>query len=79
MGAKKNKIIVDGGMLLIVGGIMSFFTDIIDAIASITPAAPNKCPVIDFVELIFKPYECSPNKALIAFVSAISPSGVDVP
>ena len=38
---------------LIVGGTILFLTDIIHAIDSITPAAPSKCPVIDFVELIF--------------------------
>ena len=34
---------------LIVGGIKSSPTALIHAIASIAPAAPNKCPVIDFV------------------------------
>ena len=47
--------------------------------ASIAPAAPNKCPVMDFVELIFIAYACSLNTFIIALDSAISPSGVEVP
>ena len=39
-----------------VGGTMPFTIDRILAIASIAPAAPSKCPVIDFVELIFIRY-----------------------
>ena len=39
---------------IIVGGIISSLTAIIQAIDSITPAAPSKCPVIDFVELMFR-------------------------
>ena len=48
-------------------------------IASIAPDAPSICPVIDLVELIFMLGACFPKTLLIAFNSAISPSGVDVP
>ncbi|MNL76622.1 hypothetical protein D3C87_2026180 [compost metagenome] len=58
---------------------MSFFTARIVAIASTAPAAPNKCPVIDFVELIFNLYASSPNKSTMALLSEMSPNGVDVP
>ena len=37
-----------------VGGIMPFFMAKIEAMASIAPAAPSRCPVMDFVELMFK-------------------------
>ena len=47
--------------------------------ASTAPAAPNRWPVIDFVELIFMSYKCFPNTSLRALVSATSPRGVDVP
>ena len=46
---------------------------------SIPPAPPSKCPVIDLVELTTSVRACSPNTALIASVSFLSPSGVDVP
>ena len=39
--------------------------------------APKECPVIDFVELIIG--ASVPNTLLIAFNSAISPTGVLVP
>ncbi|MNR59516.1 hypothetical protein D3C85_1807860 [compost metagenome] len=64
---------------MIVGGTISFCTAKIEAIVSIAPAAPKRCPVIDLVELIFNLYACSPNRSTIAFVSLISPTGVDVP
>ncbi len=35
--------------------------------------------VIDFVELMFMSYACSPNTCWIAFISPMSPRGVDVP
>ena len=37
---------------LIVGGTIPFLIDKITEIASTAPAAPSKCPVIDFVEFI---------------------------
>ena len=61
------------------GGIILFFTDKIEAIVSITPAAPSKWPVIDLVELILISNALSPNNLIIAVASEISPSGVDVP
>ena len=64
---------------LIVGGIIPFSSANIDAIASIAPAAPNKWPVIDLVELMFIFFAWSPNTSDIAFNSATSPKGVDVP
>ena len=48
-------------------------------IASIAPAAPKQCAVIDFVDETARSYAWSPNTSLIARVSAASPSGVDVP
>ena len=47
--------------------------------ASRPPAAPRRCPVIDLVDDTASLYAWSPKTALIAFVSAMSPSGVDVP
>ena len=55
-----------------VGGTISFLTDKIQVIASIAPAAPNKRPVIDLVELILSLYACSPKTPNIAFVSSTS-------
>ena len=48
-------------------------------IASIAPAAPNVWPIIDFVDDTARLYAWSPKAALIALVSAASPSGVPVP
>ena len=48
-------------------------------IASIAPAAPNVWPMTDFVEETASSYAWSPKTSLIAFVSARSPSGVEVP
>ena len=42
------------------------------AIASTAPAAPNMCPVMDFVEDTINLKACSPNTLLIASVSARS-------
>ena len=64
---------------LMVGGMMSFFTARILAIASIAPAAPSKCPVIDLVELMFNLKACSPKTLKMAYVSAMTPKGVEVP
>src|SRR5919197_623868 len=46
--------------------------------ASIAPAAPNRCPCTDFVELTASSRAWSPKTALIAFVSATSPRLVHV-
>ena len=58
---------------------MSSATVLTQIKASIAPAAPSKCPVIDFVELMFNFLACSPNTSLIAFTSDMSPTGVEVP
>ena len=50
----------------------------IEKIASTTPAAPSRCPVIDLVELTATLREWSPSARLIAIVSARSPSSVEV-
>ena len=50
----------------------------IEKIASTTPAAPSRCPVIDLVELTASFFACSPKARLMATVSALSPSGVEV-
>ena len=47
---------------------------------STPPAAPSKCPVMLLVELTMSPFFAqSPNTAFIALVSAMSPTGVEVP
>ena len=43
------------------------------------PADPKQWPVTDFVDETARRYAWSPNTSLIAFVSAKSPRGVDVP
>lgn len=48
-------------------------------IASTAPAAPNRWPVIDLVELIDSAWACSPNTLFTAAISAMSPAGVEVP
>ena len=48
-------------------------------IASTAPAAPNVWPIIDFVDETASSYACGPKTSRIAFVSAASPSGVEVP
>ena len=40
--------------MLIVGGTIPLVRAITQASASIEPAAPSRCPVIDFVELMFR-------------------------
>ena len=47
--------------------------------ASVRPPAPMRWPVADLVELIGGALSRPPNTALTASVSALSPSGVDVP
>ena len=42
-------------------------------------AAPSRCPVIDFVELIARRLACGPKTRFSASVSATSPAGVEVP
>ena len=49
------------------------------AIASIPPAAPSRCPVMDLVEETASLRAWSPNTALMAFVSLASLNGVEVP
>src|ERR1700686_775918 len=49
-----------------------------EKIASTTPAAPSRCPVMDLVELTARRLACSPKARFIATVSALSPSGVEV-
>ena len=47
--------------------------------ASIAPAPPKRCPVIDLPELMDILYECCPNTFFMANTSGRSPAGVDVP
>jgi len=47
--------------------------------ASTAPAAPSRCPIIDFVELMASLRACSPKSRLIAQVSMRSLGGVEVP
>ena len=54
------------------------YIDNIENIHSIAPAAPNKCPVIDFVELIGGTV-LPLNILLTAATSTSSPAGVEVP
>ena len=46
---------------------------------SMPPAAPSRCPVIDFVELTAILRTSSPKAFLSACVSTLSLSGVEVP
>ncbi len=62
-----------------VGGIMPSRMAPIAVSALITPAAPSRCPTIDFGELIATRRACAPMAALMARVSVTSLSGVDVP
>jgi hypothetical protein len=64
---------------LIVGGRTPSCTASTHIIASIAPAAPKQWPITDFVEETASLYAWSPKTSLIAFVSAASPSGVEVP
>ena len=50
----------------------------IEKIASTTPAARSRCPVMDLVELTASFFACSPNAFFMANVSALSPSSVEV-
>src|SRR5229473_3585350 len=68
-----------GSSRLIVGGSKPRSSARMQAAASMAPAAPSRCPWTDFVELTASSYAWSPNTALIAFVSATSPSLVEVP
>ena len=65
--------------MLIVGGTISFLIARTVNAASMAPAAPSKCPVIDLVELIARLYAWSPYILFIAIVSYLSFSGVEVP
>ena len=49
------------------------------AIASVRPPAPIRCPVADLVEDKGGAVSRPPNTALTASVSALSPNGVEVP
>src|SRR5258706_93954 len=60
-----------------VGGMTPRCTARIANAASTPPAAPSMWPVIDFVELTITRLACSPNTALTASVSAMSPCGVE--
>ncbi|MNT40974.1 hypothetical protein D3C72_1773190 [compost metagenome] len=68
---------VSSSSILMVGGMISSVIDFIAKIASIAPAAPNKCPVMDLVALTHKFLEPL-NVFSTAFSSAISPTGVEV-
>ena len=46
---------------------------------STAPAAPSRWPVTALVELTASFLACAPNTVLIAWVSHLSPSGVEVP
>jgi len=62
-----------------VGGKTLFRTAKTDAASSTAPAAPSRCPVMDFVELMQSRRACSPKTVWIAIVSYLSLSGVEVP
>ena len=59
-----------------VAGNIFLFIEKIEKIASTLPAAPNKCPIEDFVELTLI---LLLNNLYIAFSSISSPLSVDVP
>ena len=62
-----------------VGGMQPSRSARTQMIASRAPAAPNRWPVIDFVEETISLRAWSPKTSLIACVSARSFAGVDVP
>src|SRR5690606_26341179 len=64
--------------MLIVGGDTWFWTASTVKTDSMPPAPPSRWPVIDLVELTTMPCARSPSASLIASVSFLSPSGVDV-
>ena len=55
-----------GVIACIVGATFESRIDSAEKIASIPPVAPNKCQVIDLVELTFNDFAASPNVFLIA-------------
>src|SRR5439155_1393134 len=66
------------GWRLIVGGTQPSRILRIVTIASIAPAAPRLCPIIDLLAVIDSSSAWSPKIVRIACSSALSPSGVDV-
>ena len=52
---------------------------LMQAMASVRPPAPIRWPVADLVEETGGALSLPPNTALTAMVSALSPSGVEVP
>ena len=62
-----------------VGGATPSLIDNTQNTASIAPAAPNKWPTIDFVELTATSCAAAPNTDSTAIDSAKSPALVDVP
>src|SRR2546430_17257963 len=61
---------------LMLGGRNCFCSARIQNTASIAPAAPNECPIMDLVELTGTR---EPNRSLMAFASAASLNGVAAP
>jgi hypothetical protein len=64
---------------LIVGGITPSWMERARIAVSRPPAAPSRCPVMDFVEDTATLFACAPKTCLIARVSTLSPVGVEVP
>ena len=64
---------------LIVGGTLPVVATSMETANSSAPAPPRRCPVIDLVEPKMSDAAWLPKTALTAWVSAMSPWGVEVP
>src|SRR3977135_892007 len=62
-----------------VGGTMFDWMALAQTAISTAPAAPNMWPVAPLVELTASLRACSPKTLLMAWVSQMSPAGVEVP
>src|SRR5262249_20236384 len=78
-GAESRSQAGSGVNWLIVGGMTPWCSTRVQTANSSAPAAPSRCPVIDFVDPKISFFACGPNTVFTAAVSAPSPCGVDVP
>src|ERR1051325_4517512 len=66
-------------MMLIVGGAVCVWMALAQMAISTAPAAPSMWPVAPLVELTASFFAWSPKTVLMAWVSQMSPCGVEVP
>src|ERR1700710_3288150 len=78
-GTRSIAVCTDGFSRLMVGGTMLSRIARMLKIASMAPAAPNKCPVDDLVDDIDTFEAALPSRRCAAPSSISSPNGVDVP